>query len=499
MSSKIAIGLSLVTLLIGCAESDSTTPTGSDKKSGQPTSTNGNGESPLKPHSHVIAADTAYYTTGPQQGRPPDGTFKAGTQVNVLKNAGSYTLVRSVDGIEAYVAEDVLKAADGPEKKMTTEMSKIVEAGNEFSLDLYQQLRTQEGNLFFSPTSLSTALAMTYAGAEGTTETEMAETLHFEITQAQLHEGMNALQSFWKTPTKKKGYRLHLANRLWGQNGYDFLSEFLQITRTHYGAELARLDFATQTEKSRQTINAWIEDQTENKINELIPMGLLPSDSKLVLTNAVYFKGDWTEPFDKDRTKEEDFHLSANDKVKVPLMYQQDDFRYAAVDGLQILELPYGDKSLSMIVLLPQEVDGLGDLESKMTLDILEQWTGSLRSRKVRVYLPKFKMTSQFEMSETLKALGMISAFDPLTADFSGMTGGRDLFISAAIHKAFVDVNEEGTEAAAASGIVMAPTSARFEPKVPPVFRADHPFMFLIRDNRNGAILFLGRLTDPTR
>jgi len=179
-------------------------------------------------------------------------------------------------------------------------------------------------------------------------------------------------------------------------------------------------------------------------------------------------------------------------------MYQQEKFRYAAVNGLQVLEMPYGDESLSILILLPEKVDGIPDLEEKLTLDNLDRWTANLNPQKVKVYVPKFKTASQFEISDTLKSLGIISAFDPLTADFSGMTGGKDLFISAAIHKAFVDVNEEGTEAAAASGIVMVPTSATFEPNETPTFRADHPFVFLIRDNRNGTFLFFGRVTDPS-
>ena len=193
--------------------------------------------------------------------------------------------------------------------------------------------------------------------------------------------------------------------------------------------------------------------------------------------------------------------MTATDKIKVPLMHRSDEFRYGAVDDLQILELPYGDGSLSMVVLLPKEVDGLADLEAKLTFQNLQRWTTSVKHEdEVKVYLPKFKTTSQFQMSRTLKAMGMESAFDAHAADFSGMTGGKDLFISAVIHKAFVDVNEEGTEAAAATGVVMARSAAaRREAKEPPVFRADHPFVFMIRDNRNGAILFLGRLVDPSK
>ena len=378
------------------------------------------------------------------------------------------------------------------------DVSAIVKGGNRFALDLHRQLRSQEGNLFFSPSSISTALAMTYAGAAGETEAEMAKTLHFQVPNDQLHDGMRALQAFWRTPDEKKGIRLNLANRLWGQESYEFLPAFLQITRDQYGAELARLDF-TQSEQARETINTWVEDQTEKKIADLIPARVISSDTKLVLTNAVYFHGIWAEPFEKDRTKDEDFHLTAADKIKVPMMHRWDEFRYGAIDDLQILELPYGDGSLSMIVLLPKEIDGLADLEAELTFRNLQRWTASLKHEdEVKVYLPKFKTTSQFEMSDTLKAMGMKSAFDANAADFSGMTGDRDLYISAVIHKAFVDVNEEGTEAAAATAVIMSPRSARIqEPTEPPVFRADHPFVFMIRDNRNDAILFVGRIMNP--
>lgn len=452
--------------------------------------------SPESEVSHVIATETEYYTTGPQQGRPPDGKLPAGTKVSVVEESGSYVLVKSESGIEAYVAADAIKQREGT----TMDVSGIVEGGNQFAFDLYQQLRSEDGNLFFSPSSISTALAMTYAGAAGETEAEMAKTLHFKMPKDQLHDGMHALQAYWTTPDKKKGIRLNLANRLWGNEGYEFLPEFLTVTRDNYGAELARLNFA-QAEDARQAINGWVEDQTEDKITELLPVGVLSVDTKLVLTNAVYFHGTWSDPFKKDRTKDEDFHLTTTDKLKVPTMHRWDEFRYGAIDNLQILELPYGDGSLSMVVLLPKEFDGLADLEAKLTFQNLQQWMNSVKHEdEVKVYLPKFKTTSQFQMADTLKAMGMELAFNDSAANFSGMTGGRDLFISAVIHKAFVDVNEEGTEAAAATGVVISkmPTAAPIEePKEPPVFRADHPFVFMIRDNRNGTIMFLGRITNP--
>ncbi|TWU44137.1 Serpin (serine protease inhibitor) [Novipirellula aureliae] len=387
---------------------------------------------------------------------------------------------------------------DRPPLNIVADLSEIADGSNQFALDLYQQLQTKEGNLFFSPSSISTALAMTYAGAAGETEAEMANTLHIQMPNERLHEGMKTLQDFWRSPDPSKGIKLNLANRLWGKESFEFQPDFLRVTRDQYDAELAQLNFA-QRENARQTINDWVEDQTENKITDLIPKGAITSDTRLVLTNAVYFYGTWRDPFKERLTKVEDFHLTATDTIKAPLMHRVDEFQYGDVDDIQILELPYGDGSLSMVVLLPKEVDGLADLEAKLSSPNLQRWMASVRDEdEVRVFLPKFKTTSQFEMSSTLETMGMKSAFDPDAADFSGMTGGRDLFISAVIHKAFVDVNEQGTEAAAATGIVMKLAAAmEEEPKQPPVFRADHPFVFMIRDNRTQAIMFLGRVSNP--
>jgi serpin B len=451
-------------------------------------------QKPLSPPTHVIIAETEYYTDGPQQSRPPDGRFPAGTKVTILEKAGSYLVVRSDSGVKAYIAA----AAVEQEKDIAMDVSAIVSGSNRFALDLYQQLRSEEGNLFFSPTSMSIALAMTHAGAEGQTESEIMKTLHFPEPANELHDRMAALQTLWTTAGKDQGIRLNLANRLWGQKSYDFLPEFLQITREKYGAELARLNFAMSAE-ARQTINRWIEQQTENKITDLIPPSAISADTKLVLTNAVYFHGAWSEPFEKAATQDEDFFLTKKETIKVPMMRRADEFRYGEIDDLKVLELPYGKGDLSMVILLPNRVDGLAKLEGKLTVPYLQKVMASVNLEdEVKVSLPKFKTASQFQMASTLRKMGMETAFDAKAADFSGMTGGKDLFISEVIHKAFVDVNEEGTEAAAATAVMMAPTAALFEkPKKVPVFRADHPFVFAIQDSRNGGILFLGRMVNP--
>lgn len=437
----------------------------------------------------VIVADSVYYNSGPQQARPPDGTFKAGTKVTLLENAGSYSLVRSVDGVETFVASDVLKKAPS---EVDSDLNALVKGNNQFAIDLYSRLCTEPGNLFFSPNSISTALAMTYAGAKADTESQMADVLHLDLRQDRLHPAFSALLNRLQG-RQKKGIEINLANRLWGQAGYDFLPSFLQTTEQHYAAELGQVDFIRQTEAARQAINAWVEEQTNRKITDLIPPGVLDDLTRLVLTNAIYFKGSWASQFDKKSTQDAPFHLSADEKVDVPMMFQEEEFQYGAVDDVQIIELPYVGNELSMLALLPKEVDGLPSLEEKLTVDNLGKWSSALRKQNVDVYLPKFTMSSQFSLNSVLQSMGMTAAFDADQADFSGMIGRQELYLTAVVHKAFVDVNEEGTEAAAATGAVVGVTSVQITPK----FRADHPFVFLIRDNQNGSILFMGRLANP--
>jgi serpin B len=384
---------------------------------------------------------------------------------------------------------------DRPPATPSADVRAVAEDNNRFALDLYARLRTgRADNLFFSPGSLSTALAMTYAGARGQTAEQMAQVLHFTLPQEKLHPAFGDLRRYWDAKGGDSSYRLSVANRLWGQEGFHFLPEFLAVTRDHYGAELAQVDFARQTEQARQRINAWVEDQTQDKITDLIPSGVLDAMTRLVLTNAIYFKGDWAEPFRKEATQVAPFHISASQKADVPLMYRRDDFRYWAGDGLKMLELPYGKGDLAMLVLLPDEIEGLSDLEAKLTTDNLSRWQLGLRKQEVRVYLPRFRLTSQFQLAEVLKAMGMTRAFTPGEADLTGMSSEEELVVSAVIHKAFVDFNEEGAEAAAATGVGVKAIKARIGPTA---FRADHPFVFLIRDNRTGGILFLGRLVNP--
>lgn len=382
------------------------------------------------------------------------------------------------------------------------DMEAVVGGNTEFAFDLYEKLKDNSkikkngGNLFFSPYSISTALAMTWAGARGMTEKQMAEVLHFTLPQIQLHKAFGSLEKKLNEAGEESGYELSVANALWGQAGLNFLDAFLELTEKSYGAGLREVDFVTQAEEVRLIINAWVEEKTKEKIKDLIKPGVLDRFTRLVLTNAIYFKGDWLNQFDKKRTRDEPFKLKRREQVKVPMMHIKDKFKYWADDRLQVLQLPYKGEELSMVILLPVKVDGLAEMEKSLNRENLEKWLKGLRKQEVMVTLPKFKMTTQFELADYLKKMGMPYAFSISNADFSGITGDKSLCISNVVHKAFVAVDEEGTEAAAATAVTMKITSI---PAPPKVFRADHPFIFIIKDNRSESILFMGRVMNPTK
>jgi serpin B len=380
---------------------------------------------------------------------------------------------------------------------ITSDQTAVANGNNAFAFDLYGQLRKRPGNLFFSPESISTAFAMTYAGARGDTAAQMATTLHFTLPPDRLHPAMGALLA--DLNAAHPGYQLHVADALWAEKDSTFLDDYLKLTAANYGAGFNRVDFRTAPEAARLSINRWVEQKTENKIKDLLPPRSVTNATRLVLTNAIYFKGDWQDQFNKASTKDEDFHLSASQSVKTPLMHIRERFTYFDAGSYQLLDIPYKSRELSMVVFLPKDAAGLPALEKSLTAASVQKSLDQLRGgAEVILSLPKFKMTQQFELEDTLSDLGMSHAFQPTAADFSAMNGKRDFWISAAIHKAYIDVNEEGTEAAAATGIAMRTMAMAYE-RPPVVFRADHPFVFLIRDNRSGAILFLGRVTDPAK
>ena len=369
----------------------------------------------------------------------------------------------------------------------------LVQGNNEFALDLYQRLAASEkGNLFFSPYGISSALAMTYAGAAGETAAEMGRVLRFREPNDRLHEAFGKLIRSVDAAGKSGQGTLITANSLWGQRGSGFEKDFLAVARRRYGAGLQEADFMANPETARQAVNAWVEEATRGKIAELIAPGGVNAQTSLVLAAAVYFKGVWASEFNKAETRDDAFKPGAGKEVRVPLMHQTAKFGYLETPEFQVLELPYKGGSLSMVVLLPADAAGLKALEGRLSEKELTGWLGRLKETKVEVYLPNFKTTSQFELGPALQSMGMKSAFGG-GADFSGMDGRRDLHLSAAVHRAFVAVDEEGTEAAAASAAVMTTQAVESYP----VFRADHPFLFLIRERTSGSVLFVGRLTNP--
>jgi len=374
----------------------------------------------------------------------------------------------------------------------------LVRGNTAFALDLYGRLRSDAGNLFFSPLSISTALAMTSGGARGTTLEEMSRVLHLPPSpQAAFGSLLASVNG--TGPADKRTYQLTTANAIWAQKGYPWRPEFTHLIRTDYGAGLFETNFGSP-EDSRQAINAWVEKETREKIKDLVPAGEITSVTRMVLTNAIYFKGSWAAPLKKEKTQDQPFFLADGTTTPVPLMTQTGTFGYGTFTPPtggpdQVLEMPYAGKELSMVVLLPA-VGELGKLEEHLSPDSLATWTKDIRPHRVEVFLPRFKTDKATPLGGPLQALGMKAAFNYKIADFSGMqTGPELLYITAVLHKAFVDVNEEGTEAAAATGVVMG--ARAMHAGQPPVFRADRPFLFLIRENTSGTILFLGRVTNP--
>jgi serine protease inhibitor len=412
--------------------------------------------------------------------------------------------LRPISIVLALCVAPVPNAAGGerPKERQAlafTANARILAKGNTaFALDLYVRLREDEGNLFFSPHSISAALGMTYAGSRGDTASQMRKVLHFRLDRGRLHPAFRNLTSNLEARQRKGKLELSVANALWGQKGLTFVKDFAQGVRKHHDAELRTVDFAGSTESARQTINAWVENRTRGRIKELFQRGVLNRVTALVLANAVYFKGSWAAPFDKGVTREAPFTLSKGKKVRVPMMYKEDEFGFLDQKTFKAVALPYADKELTMVIFLPNKFDGLPDLERSLTLDHVTKCFKELSHREVKVYLPRFRISSAFRLDTMLKAMGMKDLFAREKADLSGMIDpgqvGGPVYVQAVVHKAFVDVNEEGTEAAAATGVAVA---AESEPMAPVVFRADHSFIFMIRDRRSGSILFMGRVTNP--
>ena len=375
----------------------------------------------------------------------------------------------------------------------------LVKGNSDFAFDLYQVLRDSDGNLFYSPYSISLALAMTYAGARGDTEEQMADTLHFLLPQNRLHPALNSLDLELASRGQgargkdDEGFRLHIVNAIWGQKDFRFLSEFLDLLAENYGAGLRILDFIREPEQSRITINNWVSDQTEERIEDLIPEGAIDELTRLVLTNAIYFNAAWQYPFEEDATSDGDFDLLDGGKITVPVMRQTESFGYTEADGYQAIELPYDGRELSMVILLPEQGQ-FGSFEALLSRQEVGDIIQRIEYRQVTLSMPKFEYESSFGLKRALTSLGMGLAFTP-DADFSGMNGQRDLFVHDVLHKAFVSVDEAGTEAAAATAVIVGITSI---PAEPIQVKIDRPFIFLIRDIETGTILFIGRVVNPS-
>ena len=371
------------------------------------------------------------------------------------------------------------------------EVQSQVAGNSDFAVALYGQVRDKPGNVVFSPYSISAALAMTYDGARGETARQMADVLRFPADRKLLPPAFRDLNR--KLAKHTDGFEMTLANALWGQKNFAFHAEFLDATREFYGAEMRQVDFIDGRDAALKTINDWVNRETRTKIPTILQPTDLSEDTRLVLTNAIYLKGQWAAAFDKQKTRDGDFHRTAKDTVRVPMMHRPESkFPYASVDGVEIVELPYRGNGAGMVVILPGPSNSPEELERTMTAGKLADWIGRLRPTEIDVSLPRFKVEKELRLNETLKKMGMTDAV--AGADFSGMTSAARLFISAVIHKAVVEVDEEGTVAAAATAVVMRKDSKSGRVH----FDANRPFLFLIRDRATESILFLGRVTDPT-
>ncbi len=400
----------------------------------------------------------------------------------------------------------------------TAQVQSVVDANTTFALNLYGQLATNSGNLFFSPYSISTCLAMLYAGAGGNTEQQMSQVLGFGTNQQQFASLFGRLQADLETDQQTNAIELNIANALWTQKGFPFLPAFLHTANNQYQANVKQADFATEADAVRLEINNWVAQKTQNKILNILPAGILDANTRLVLANAIYFLGAWTTSFEETNTMTQPFYLSSTTFVEALLMHQplfagngdplEVTFNYMdnwdwlpaggyniPTDGFQAIELPYASNQVSMVILLPSHADGLGQLEQQLSTSFLSDMLSQMVPQPVEIYLPRFTLESSFDLTDTLAALGMPDAFTPGVADFSGIDGNTDLFVGFVLHKAWGQVNESGTEAAAATTVGGGFGSV---PGGSLVFRADHPFLFLIRDTRTGSVLFLGRLANPS-
>jgi serpin B len=414
----------------------------------------------------------------------------------------------SVAGDVAVSSEERISSPDVP----TDDLRTLAGGNHAFAFDLYQAMRDGEDNLLYSPYSISVALAMVYAGARGDTEQQMADTLHFRLPQERLHPAFNALDLELASrghatildesgkEVEEVAFQLEIANAVWGQTGYPFRPAYLDLLALNYGAGVRLADFQANAPAAVEAINHWISDATKDRIRQIVDK--LPADTRLVLANAIYFNANWDLPFDEADTADEPFHLLAGEEVVVPMMHQTDHFHYTEGDSYQAILLPYLNREVAMVIVLPRE-GRFREIEERLTDDWVQDLLMDLQMHEVILTMPKFRYeTPVISLGRTLSAMGMPDAFSPDDADFSGITApqsGPPLYIGEVLHKAFIDVNEQRTEAAAATIVLMPPGAAPERPTEPPpiVMTIDRPFVFLIRDIETNAVLFVGRVTNP--
>ena len=384
-----------------------------------------------------------------------------------------------------------------PPPPMADDLKGLAASNNAFGLDLFAKIRAQKGNLALSPLSIATALTMTWAGARGETAEQMKKVLHLDGTTEQVLALTGKLVASYQDPALK--VTLRLANRLFGEKTFSFRQPYLDSLGTAFGAPLEPVDFRGAPDASRQHINAWVAEATENRIRDLIPPGTVDADTRLALTNAIYFLGLWPVPFFQQNTKAAAFHPTPSESKDVPTMHIVHEFRFAATDGVKLLELPYRGGALAMTLVLPEQQDGLGAVEARLTRAAFDGWIDALALVRVDVALPKFEINpaAPLALSKTLITLGMPLAFDPQKADLTGIAPGA-MHVSHVFHKAFIKLDEKGTEAAAASAVFVGGRGGGRPPPPKAEFHADHPFLFFLRDVRSGMILFMGRVSDPT-
>jgi serpin B len=444
----------------------------------------------------------AYAQVGPpfQLVSSPLVQFKSGTSVDKIICLHDFTLViKTEDGHPACVkSQTAQKLVERSWGTISTHQNTLVaqnpyDVNNMFAFAFLSKISHQDkGNIFFSPYSISSAFSMVYEGARGTTADEMESVFHFIQDDTARKNYVNQINSELNNPSQQ--YKLDVANALWVQNDYPILPSYTNTLKQYYTANATNLDLKNDSENSRKIINTWVENRTNQKIVNLLPQGSINENTRVVLTNAIYFKGNWTNQFDPYSTSNQNFTTSQNNIVKIPMMSATTSFPYFEDNNIQVIKMPYQGGHLSMMVLLPKNND-LNSLVNSLSVEKLRQLNSNMTTESVSVYIPKFTLNTQYTLNDYLSSMGMPSAFSPTDADFTGITGNKDLSISTAVHQAFVKVDEKGTEAAAATGLTMEESSMLLTKNI---FRADHPFVFMIYDEHTGLVLFIGQVVNPS-